>query len=196
MTYQELRTVQKYDSRRMLLGAYNNLYIQNGCEEIQDDFIANVDIEERFYASMLDDFAIYDERVIAKYNASSISSFTVYHVSYGKMGESSLSVFFRIYAVELNAAGAVIQAPDTELYSVVNINVSPGKTKIKLRRSDGEFPGIEVNMETGIFMHGGRFYRAVMEITGVGGHEKGKRGASYSLAVRNERLFPDARITL
>ncbi|MDE6406180.1 MAG: hypothetical protein K2M20_11095 [Lachnospiraceae bacterium] len=196
MTYQELRTVKKYDSRRMLLGAYNSLFIQNGCEEIQDDFIANVHIKEQFYESMLKDFAIYDVRVIAKYNASSIRNFTVYHVSYGKMGESSLSVFFRIYAIEVNTTGTVIQASGEELYSVVNINVSSGNTKIKLRRSDGEIPGIEVNMKTGIFAHGGRLYRAVMEITGVGSHVENKQGAFYRLAVRNERLFPDAGIML
>ena len=112
MTLQDLKIVQKYDVRGSLLGVYNNIFIQDGCARIKDDFVVTADIEEQFFRSMLADFDIYDGRVIASYNASSIGGTTVYHVSYGQMGRSSLSVFFRIYAVEVNAAGGVIQPPN------------------------------------------------------------------------------------
>lgn len=194
MTFQELRVVQKYDRRGRRLGTYNNILIQDGCAKIRDDFIVTADISEQFFGSMLADFDIYDSRVIAPYNASSIEGSTVYHVSYGQMGKSSLSVFFRIYAVEVNAAGGVIQPPNDELYFVANINNASGSTIIKLRRSDGEISRINVNMTTGVFTNGARQYRAVMEITGVGSHDG--RGATYRLVARNENLFKDSSLTL
>lgn len=195
MTFQDLKAVQKFDRRDRQLGTYNNIFIQDGCERIKDDFVVTADIEEHFYRSMLDDFNIYDGRVIAPYKASSLGGETVYHVSYGQMGKNSLCVFFRIYAVEVNAAGAFAQAPGDELYFVANINVSNnGRTTIKLRRSDGEIPDINVDMLTGIFSNGGRRYRAVMEIAGMGRHNG--RGAVYRLVVRNENLFEDSSVTL
>lgn len=192
MTFQDLKIVKKFDRRGAPLGTYNNIFIQDGCERIKDNFVKTVRIEDRFYESMLNDFAIYDERVLASYKASNIGGTTVYHVSYGQKKENSLSEFFRIYAVQVNAAGAFAQAPGEELYFVANIN--PDKGTIKLRRSDGEIPNLIVDMETGIFLHGGRRYRAVMEIVGVGSHEGS--GATYRLAARNENLFADSRVTL
>lgn len=194
MTFQDLTAVQKFDRRGKLLGTYNNIFIQNGCQKIKEDLVVNVKIEERFYRSMLADFDIYDQRVIAKYNSCSIRGTTVYHVSYGQQEENSLSVFFRIYAVEVNAAGAFAQAPGDELYFVANINFGNGSTTIKLRRDDGEIPNLSVNMTTGIFSNDGRQYRAVMEIVGVGSHAVGR--ATYRLAARNENLFEDSSVTL
>lgn len=192
MTFQDLKIVKKFDRRGAPLGTYNNIFIQDGCERIKDNFVETVRIENRFYESMLNDFAIYDERVLASYKASNIGGTTVYHVSYGQKKENSLSEFFRIYAVQVNAAGAFAQAPGEELYFVANIN--PDKGTIKLRRSDGEIPNLIVDMETGIFLIGGKRYRAVMEIVGVGSHEGS--GATYRLVARNENLFADSRVTL
>lgn len=194
MTFQDLKIVQKFDTRGGQLGTYNNIFIQDGCQEIKDDFVATVGIGDRFYGNMLADFDIYDGRVIARYDASAIGGTTVYHVSYGQMGENSLCVFFRIYAVEVNAAGAFVQPPGDELYFVANINSNNGRTTIKLRRSDGEIPNLIVDMMTGIFSNGVRRYRAVMEIVGVGSHEG--RGATYRLKARNENLFVDSRVKL
>jgi len=191
MTLKDLKIVQKYDVRGSLLGVYNNIFIQDGCARIKDDFVVAADIEEEFFRSMLADFDIYDGRVIASYNASSIGGTTVYHVSYGQMGRSSLSVFFRIYAVEVDAAGGVIQPPNDELYFVANINIAGGRTTIKLRR---KISNINVDMTTGIFTNGRKRYRAVMEITGVGSHEG--RGATYRLVARNENLFAGSSLTL
>lgn len=192
MTFQDLKIVKKFDKSGAPLGTYNNIFIQDGCERIKDNFVETVRIEDRFYESMLNDFAIYDERVLASYKASNIGGTTVYHVSYGQKKENSLSEFFRIYAVQVNATGAFAQAPGDELYFVANIN--PDKGTIKLRRSDGEIPNLIVDMETGIFLIGEKRYRAVMEIVGVGSHEGS--GGTYRLAARNENLFADSRVTL
>lgn len=194
MTFQDLTAVQKFDRRGKLLGIYNNIFIQDGCQKIKEDFVVNVKIGEQFYRSMLDDFDIYDRRAIAKYNSCSIRGTTVYHVSYGQMEKNSLSVFFRIYAVEVNETGAFAQAPGDELYFVANINAGNGNTTIKLRRSDGEIPNLSVDMTTGIFSNDGRRYRAVMEIVGVGSHDG--NGVTYRLVARNENLFRDSRLSL
>ncbi|MDE5939028.1 MAG: hypothetical protein K2H37_08095 [Lachnospiraceae bacterium] len=194
MTFQDLTAVQKFDRRGKLLGTYNNIFIQNGCQKIKEDFVANVNVEEQHYESMLTDFDLYDGRVIANYDSCSIGGMTVYHVSYGQRGENSLSVFFRIYAVEMDDAGAFAQASGDELYFVAYINSGNGNTTIKLRRSDGEIPNLTVDLMTGIFSNDGRRYRAVMEIVGVGSHDG--NGATYRLAARNENLFENSRLSL
>lgn len=195
MTFQDLKIVKKFDRSGAPLGTYNNIFIQDGCEKIKDNFVETVSIEDRFYDSMLQDFAIYDGRVLGPYKASNIGGTTVYHVSYGQKKENSLSEFFRIYAVEVNATGAFAQAPGDELYFVANINASNnGRTTVKLRRGDREIPNLIVDMGTGIFLNGEKRYRAVMEIVGVGSHEGS--GATYRLAARNENLFAGSRVTL
>lgn len=192
MTYNDLQIVKKYDGRRNQKGVYSKIFVQKGCRNIDDAFIARVDISEENYPLMLRHFDTYDLCAIGTYKSGSINGSTVYHVSCGIRGEGSLSEFFRIYAVEVDQAGAVKNIND-EMYAVADIHMESSETIIKLRRGAQEIPHIRVDMMTGSFSYEGGRYHTILEIVGIGGHYGDN---SYKLDVRNEGLIVDRDLIL
>lgn len=209
MRFQDLQKVKKDGAQA---GSYQKIFVQGGRTFIKNDFIRRGVVEQKFVAKMISWFDSFNGDVLREQNSCSMEigtgkvtetgeevkeSVTVYHISQGKREEDSLSVFYRVYATEVDGGGVFIPQPQKDMYNVNYIKLNADHIDIKLKRGKEAEKQARVSMGTNDFtMDDGR-YCAIMEIVGVGSHRSHtQRNDTYELYERNEKVFPNAIVTL